>query len=278
MAEIGSSLPIKTLNVPGVDGANVTIGVLDAAGALISPAIEGGNLATIAAVDFATSAKQDSALTLLGTIDADTSVLAATDFATEAKQDSAIAILTTIDADTGVLAAVDFALAAKQDAQTALLTTIDADTGSIDAKLPATLGSQLSAASLSVVLASDHVSIPVHITASSAETGLASHYTEVVASAQPYTTPHTYAVGAGAILKLDGVWATASGRIKVEVYIGPDGSETLRTTGFNSTANPNVDIPMYDYKVLDTESVKVIVYNLENQAQSVYSTIIGNLT
>lgn len=113
-------------------------------------------LDTLIAKDFATSAKQDLALTQLTAINANTDTLEASfttlnakDFATSAKQDLALAQLTAINANTDqveakldTLIAKDFATTAKQDAQTALLTTANslqttnnASLASVDGKL-----------------------------------------------------------------------------------------------------------------------------------------------
>ncbi len=111
---------------PLVDSdGNLTV-ALNTAGLATEAKQDVGNasLATIAAKDFATSAKQDSAKTvldsisaLLATIDADTSALVLKDYATSAKQDTGNASLASIDSkvtavDTGAVVVSSSALPA----------------------------------------------------------------------------------------------------------------------------------------------------------------------
>lgn len=77
------------------------------------------------------------------------------------------------------------------------------------------------------------------------------------------------------------VLATASGKMKITVQI-----ETGSATGvfntvavrFNSTATPNCDMTLSKYSLIPAGArVRVIRQNNENQAQDVYSTIVGIL-
>jgi len=102
------------------------------------------------------------------------------------------------------------------------------------------------------------------------------YQTEVdLASGSPIS--HDYTVTALKTLLLKQVWATASGRIKVEVIIDPSGTPLTKFVGFNSTANPNIEIPFYDLiEVAAGLVVRVQITNLDNKAQDVYSTLLGN--
>lgn len=151
----------------------------------------------------------------------------------------------------------------------------------IQAQLPAVIGVTLAAASLSVAIASDQEPVPVYITSGAASapvvqfnngSGVAylSGITGVYAPADPFV--------------LNQVYASGSGRIKVEVYAGLiadwDYDVTrLKWVAFNSTSNPNVYIDCSDFKLTaSTEKVEVVVTNYENgRAQDLYCTIVGDL-
>jgi hypothetical protein len=88
---------------------------------------------------------------------------------------------------------------------------------------------------------------------------------------------HDYTTGAAMTLKK--VWASASGKLKVEVQTenaAGGGVFTTRFVGFNSTATPNIDFAFpVPVVVVSGAIVRVIRTNKDNQAQDVYSTIIG---
>jgi len=90
---------------------------------------------------------------------------------------------------------------------------------------------------------------------------------------------HDLAVAGGITFELSQVWAAASGKMKVVVQTTLDGSAfTTVAVGFNSTANPNINIHLAKPVSLvgsATSAVRVIRTNLDNQAQDVYSTING---
>lgn len=79
--------------------------------------------------------------------------------------------------------------------------------------------------------------------------------------------------------KLYQVWASASGKLKVQVQIetaAASGTFNTIAVGFNSTANPNIDINLAKYAAVPNGArVRVIRTNLDNQSQDVYSTIIA---
>lgn len=79
--------------------------------------------------------------------------------------------------------------------------------------------------------------------------------------------------------KLYQVLASASGKLKVEVQIETAAASNIFNTiavGFNSTANPNINIALSKYAAVPNGArVRVIRTNLDNQAQDVYSTIVA---
>lgn len=108
-------------------------------------------------------------------------------------------------------------------------------------------------------------------------------FNEAASIASDATSEHTYSVADGRTFSLQGIHASASGKMKVELQIG-DGalSEVFVTKdiSFNSTANPqaNIDFFRVPIKVIgtaNTTTVKVIRTNRDNQSQDLHSLIIG---
>jgi len=98
-----------------------------------------------------------------------------------------------------------------------------------------------------------------------------------VATAVGATANHDYTVTALKLLKMKRIFASASGRIKVEVILDPVGTPESIVVGFNSTANPNVDIDLESLvEVAAGTVVRVAVSNLDEDPQDVYSTMFGN--
>lgn len=101
-------------------------------------------------------------------------------------------------------------------------------------------------------------------------------YNTTASVAKDASTTHTYTVSSGKDLYLHEVYASASGKIKVEVKTGVSASETTKWVGFNSTAKPvirfKLNIPIIEP---ETNKVLVVITNTDNQAQDVYSTVIG---
>lgn len=91
---------------------------------------------------------------------------------------------------------------------------------------------------------------------------------------------HDYAVASGAF-ELMQVEASASGKLKIEVQHTTDGlAYSTIAVGFNSTANPNISIKLEKpFRLAGGASaaIRVIRSNRDNQAQDVYSTIVGVL-
>lgn len=83
------------------------------------------NTSLLAAVDYATEAKQDTGNSSLSSIDGKFTTLNAKDFSTSAKQDTGNSSLSSIDGKFTTLNAKDFATSAKQDTGNSSLSSID---------------------------------------------------------------------------------------------------------------------------------------------------------
>ncbi len=91
---------------------------------------------------------------------------------------------------------------------------------------------------------------------------------------------HDYTVTTLKRLKLSQIQLSASGKCKAELQI-EDGiaadTFTTKFVAFNSTANPNASIPVNEnITVAAGVRVRVIMTNLDNAAQNLYSTICGH--
>jgi hypothetical protein len=91
---------------------------------------------------------------------------------------------------------------------------------------------------------------------------------------------HDYTITASKTFKGKMFWASASGKLKAEVQISPDGTTfTTYWVGFNSTATPNISINLDILTITDSGAgakIRIIMTNKDNQAQDVYSTISGS--
>lgn len=98
------------------------------------------------------------------------------------------------------------------------------------------------------------------------------NYTTSASVAKDASVNHDYTVTATKTLLIEQVWASASGKIKVQVLV----NGAVKYVGFNSTANPNVEIPMRKLlKGLTAQVVRITITNLDNGTQDVYSTLSG---
>ena len=114
--------------------------------------------------------------------------------------------------------------------------------------------------------------VPVSLTTSSPGLAVQDYHTSVALAAASSVT-FTYTVAASHTFNLERVWASASGKIKVVVQNGA----TNIYTGFNSTANPNIDITvMSPPTIAAAGTVNVIITNDDLLAMDVYCTIEGN--
>ena len=94
------------------------------------------------------------------------------------------------------------------------------------------------------------------------------------------TSNHDYPVSAAKTLKLSRIWGAASGKLKIEVQIETGAATGVFNTvfvGYNSTANPNIDLPVNEnISVVTGAKVRVIRTNKDNQPQDVHTTISGH--
>ena len=96
------------------------------------------------------------------------------------------------------------------------------------------------------------------------------NYNTVANVAGGATSTHTYTSTGN--FYLTQVESTGSGKMKIEVQV----NGTTRFVQFNSTSNPNMTIKLSQPILATTgQTVTVIRTNRENQAQDVYSTILG---
>lgn len=97
-------------------------------------------------------------------------------------------------------------------------------------------------------------------------------YNTTAAVAKNASTNHDYTVTAAKTFLAHSIWASGSGKIKVEVL----SNGVTIFVGFNSTANPNIEIPIGKMcKTAATQVVRITITNLDNQAQDLYSTLTG---
>lgn len=90
---------------------------------------------------------------------------------------------------------------------------------------------------------------------------------------------HDYTVTAAKTFYTKQFWASGSGKLKVEVQYETAAASGIFNSfwvGFNSTANPNILIPVPTSKTQVTGArLRIIRTNLDKQSQDVYSTISG---
>lgn len=93
------------------------------------------------------------------------------------------------------------------------------------------------------------------------------------AVAKDASVNHDYTVTAANTFYGEEAWVSGSGKLKVEILI--DG--TTKFVGFNSTANPNVRIPLERIvTAAATDVVRITITNRDNQPQDVHSTLLGD--
>lgn len=136
------------------------------------------------------------------------------------------------------------------------------------------------AANLAVAGANVSATNPIPVTVTSALSGTpVVNYNTVASVAAGATSNHTYTITTGKTFYGKLIHASASGKLKIEVQISPDGTTYSSIfVGFNSTANPNIDIQLAELVFLESgtgSTVRVIRTNDDLLAQDVYSTICG---
>lgn len=121
---------------------------------------------------------------------------------------------------------------------------------------------------------------PLPVTNVDSEGSEVNDYSTASAVAAAATSNHDYTVTAGKTLKLSGVKASGSGRMKIEVQVESGvGSNVFASkfVQFNSTAEPNMQIPILEnIAVAAGVRVRVIRTNRDLLAQDLYSTICGH--
>lgn len=97
-------------------------------------------------------------------------------------------------------------------------------------------------------------------------------YQTSAAVASGASVNHDYTVPGGVTFYGEEAWMSASGKIKVQLLI----NGSVKWVGFNSTASPNIRIPLEHLaKAAATQVVRITITNNDNQAQDVYSTLLG---
>ena len=99
------------------------------------------------------------------------------------------------------------------------------------------------------------------------------NYDTSAAVASGASDNHDYAVTGDLLFKR--VWASASGKMKIEVQADTGSGYQTIAVGFNSTANPNIEVNFGPVQLASGDDIRIIRTNKDNQAQDVYSTIIG---
>jgi hypothetical protein len=92
------------------------------------------------------------------------------------------------------------------------------------------------------------------------------------AVAKDASVNHDYTVTAGKTFLGEEAFVSGSGKLKVELIV----NGSTKYVGFNSTANPNIRIPLE--KILKANAAEVVRFTITNrdkQAQDVYSTLSG---
>ena len=136
------------------------------------------------------------------------------------------------------------------------------------------------AANLAVAGADVSGTNPVPVSMVSALVGTSvNNYNTVASVAAAATSNHTYTITSSKTFQGKKIWASASGALKIEVRISPDGS-TYSTlwVGFNSTANPNISVDLDELVFLESgvgSTIQIIRTNVDKKSMDVYSTISG---
>jgi hypothetical protein len=132
------------------------------------------------------------------------------------------------------------------------------------------------AAGLLVGTATNPLSVAISADIVGTEVGA---YNTAAAIAAAATSNHVYTVTAGKTLLLKQIEATASGKAKIEVQVETGvatGVYTTKFVQFNSTANPNMSIHLESpISVAAGVRVQIIRTNKDQQAQDLYSTLLG---
>ena len=120
--------------------------------------------------------------------------------------------------------------------------------------------------------------VPVSITSALVGTSI-NNYNTVASVAAGATSNHIYTITSGKTFNGKKIWASASGALKIEVRVSPDGSTySSLWVGFNSTADPNITIDLDELVFLESgvgSTIEIIRTNVDKKSMDVYSTISG---
>lgn len=120
---------------------------------------------------------------------------------------------------------------------------------------------------------------PLPVAIGSSEGDEVVDYDQAVAVVKDASANHDYTVTALKTLVLDSVECSASGRAKFELQVETGvatGIYETKLVGFNSIADPNVELNAKKrISVAAGVIVRLVKTNLDNQAQDLYSTILG---
>jgi hypothetical protein len=116
---------------------------------------------------------------------------------------------------------------------------------------------------------------PLYVTSVEGTGTEVNDYNTASAIAGGASSNHDYTVPGGNDMLFSKVWASASGKMKIEVQIDIGGGYVTRAVGFNSTANPNIKVEFAPIQLVATDKIRIIRTNKDNQSQDLYSTIIG---
>jgi hypothetical protein len=136
------------------------------------------------------------------------------------------------------------------------------------------------AANLAVGGANVSATNPVPVSFSSAPLGTpVNNYNTASAIAAGSSSNHDYAITSAKTFQGKKIWASASGLMKIEVQVSPDGTAfSTLWVGFNSTADSNITIDMDEMVFLESgvgAKIRIIRTNLDKKAMDLYSTISG---
>jgi hypothetical protein len=120
--------------------------------------------------------------------------------------------------------------------------------------------------------------VPVSITSALVGTSVNS-YSTAAAVAAGSTDNHIYTITSGKTFQGKKIWASASGALKIEVRVSPDGAAySTLWVGFNSASSPNISIDLNELVFLESgvgSTIEVIRTNQDKKPMDVYSTISG---
>lgn len=120
--------------------------------------------------------------------------------------------------------------------------------------------------------------VPVSITSAPVGTTV-NNYNTAASLAASATSNHIYTISSGKTFQGKKIWGSASGALKIEVQVSPDGSSySTLWVGFNSASTPNISIDLDELVFLESgagSTIKIIRTNQDKKAMDIYSTISG---